>query len=122
MNWRDLLMLVLAIGLLAATCVCVGEDAIPDRAGICDLKATAALAPLVQHLRKHFPLQKEVRIVVISRKVQAWTDFDPVDTIYIKDEGAEQNRACLKHEWQHRWDRQNGRPMTEEAAREAERR
>jgi hypothetical protein len=120
--WRDKYILALAVLLLlAAAAVCLAEDAIPQNAGAQNLRATMKLGKVVQELQKTFPLQKSVRVSVIRKDVQAWTEFgEREDPIYIKDEGERENEKCLRHEWQHRWDKQNGRVMTEESANKAE--
>jgi hypothetical protein len=116
------ILIILALVLCAGICHAVfSEDAIPQNAGAQNLRATMKLGKVVQELQKSFPLQKTVRIVVIRKDVQAWTEFGERDEpIYIKDEGNTENEKCLRHEWQHRWDKQNGRVMTEESANKAE--
>lgn len=118
---RDMLMLLLAIALLAATCACVGEDAIPEVWGIQDLKATHRLAPEVQKLRKEMPLPFEVSIVVVHRDCQAWYDPQPKRQIIILDGGHEHNKKMIRHEWTHAWQDSQARAIDDAEARKAER-
>lgn len=104
-------MLILLLPILS---LLAGESARDD-------KATAELGKCLSSLQKKYPLTSAVEVIVIRKDVQAWTSFDRIaDPIYIKDSGRKENEKALKHEWRHRWDRQQGNGMTEKSAREAE--
>ena len=113
-------LIIIPLVLLAA-CSNKPRAGTPERDGIEDLHARAALEPEAQKLRNLYPISP--RIIVVHKDVGAWYDWEN-NIIYIRDHGYRQNVRFLRHEGQHAIQHAQGRPMHsdqgEQEARDAE--